>query len=88
MQERKKKKKEKGRGSERELACVYARHLSIFVSRERENKGSAMEREKQRGRDSVILQPTPRAHHHIIQFGSISTRGSSRSGYSGGNEHE
>jgi hypothetical protein len=34
------------------------------------------------------LQPTPRAHHHISQFASISTRSSNSSSYNSSNGHE
>jgi L-amino acid N-acyltransferase YncA len=74
------------------LAYRHVLHLSIFVSRE--NKGStigkaseqAMGRERNREKDSTELQPTARAHHHIIQFASISTRSSNSSSFNNRNE--
>ncbi len=68
------------------LAYRHVLHLSIFVLKE--NKGSTIGRasERKREKDSIALQPTPRAHHHIIQFASILTRSSnSTSSYNRGN---
>ncbi len=77
------------------LAYRHVLHLSIFVSRE--NKGSTIgkasehasdgERETER-EDSTALQPAARAHHHIIQFASISTRSSNSNSFSNRNEYE
>ncbi len=77
------------------LAYRPVLHLSIFILKE--NKGSTIgraserkrEREVEGEKDSTALQPTPRAHHHISQFASISTRSSnSSSSNNSSNKHE
>jgi hypothetical protein len=83
------KKKREGREKRRngkKLASMHVLHLSIYFCIEGEQRIDDREREKQKERDSTTLQPTLRAHHHIIQFASVLTRSSNSTSYSRGNK--
>jgi hypothetical protein len=85
-----KKKRERKRRNGKKLASIHVLHLSIYFCFEGEQRIDVREteREKQRENDSTTSQPTPRAHHHIIQFASVLTRSSNSGSYSRGNEDE
>jgi hypothetical protein len=71
---------------------MFGIYLFLYWRRTKDRRSGERTRERKRSRegekDSTALQPTLRAHHHIIQFASISTRSSNSSSSSSSNEHE
>jgi len=87
MKKKREKRNERKTGIQTCSASIY-----FCIEGEQRIDDRESERERKRSRegekDSTALQPTPRAHHHIIQFASISTRSSNSSSYNSSNEYE